>query len=501
MRYVLAGDVNTLNPTLGGLALENTVTEAIFDGLVKLNDRDDVAPDLALAVPRRSNGGISKDGRTLTYHLRHGVVWHDGQPFSSADVAFTYATITNPHTNAPNVSAYRQVEWLATPDPYTVVVRLKSPSAPAVGQLFCNGENGQIIPKHLLENSADFNRDAFGLHPVGTGPMQFDRWEHGSRIVLKSNPHYFAGAPHIRELQLLVVPDANTRLTMATAKEADVVGIAPNDLDRVKTLTGYTVMEAQGFTEVYLTFNVTRTPFDDVRVRRALMMALDRKRIVENSLRGTATLANSLMPPYHWAYVKDNGVLPFDPAAAGALLKQAGWTPGPDGIRRNGERPLAFTLISYSGSATRSALAQQIQIGWRAAGADVSLRLSPANVLLGTTGLLTTGKFDASLDGFTFDPDPDRAYLIGRRFFPPRGFNASRYQNARADELSDKAMASYEASARAPLYFDLQRLLNRDVPMIPLAWPKSLYLVNADLRGFKPEPVNSDFWNVQDWQI
>ncbi len=502
VRYAISNDLNTLNPVLGGLAYENAIEEAIFSGLVKLDDRQRLIPDLATEVPSPSNGGVSADGRTITYHLRRGVRWQDGVPLTSADVAFTFAKITDPSVNAPNTAPYSHVQRITTPDDHTVVVHLRAPWAPAVGQLFCDGENGSIIPKHLLEHSADFNHDAFGIHPVGSGPLRLKSWERGSRIILVSNADYFAGAPKIKEVDISIVPDENTRLTLASSKELDITPIgSPNLLARLRGIPGYSLRLVQYTAGTFLTINVSRDPFRDARVREALALALDRARLRSTVWAGTATAALSFTPPSSWAYAADNGSPPYDPALAGRLLAQAGWRAGPDGIRSRGDRRLAFALSIASGSTIARELAQLIQQEWRAVGADVAIQSLPLNVLRSPDGLWTMGRFDVSLGSFIFDPDPDRSANLGSQFIGARGFNEGRYVSAQSDRLTAQAVAVYAHAARAPLYAQLQRLWNRDLPVVPIAWPQAIYLVNADLHGFRPEPVNSDFWNVQDWQI
>ena len=502
MRYAIASDINTLNPVTTTLAVEQDIDEAIFNGLVELDDQQRVIPDLATEVPTLRNGGISRDGKAIVYHLRRGVKWHDGQPFTSADVIFTFHTILNPHVNAANTAIYQQVRAIAAPDPYTVVVHLKSPSAPAVGQLFCNGENGEILPKHLLQHSADFNRDPFGVHPVGTGPMILDRWERGARLVLKPNPDYFRGAPHIRELQVLLVPDNNTRLTMVTAKELDVVQIPlATELPRLRAIAGYSVQLVRGYGAVFATFNLTRPPFDDVRVRQALTLALDRRQLIDHTYGEAGIVGDSTLPPYSWAYAPDNGALPFDPARAKALLDEAGWKLGPDGVRaKNGAR-LGFSLLTYAGATQRTILAQQMQNAWREVGADVALRPMQINVLFARDSILNKAQYDVSLEGFIFDPDPDRTVNFSSQDFSPVGFNNSRLSDPEVDALLARGIGLYDRNLRQPIYARLQRRLNQLVPTIELAWPKTIYVVNDDLHGFKAEPVNSDFWNIEQWSI
>jgi len=502
VRYAVSNDINTLNPVLSSLAIEEDIEEAIFSGLVKLDDGRRLVPDLATEIPSAKNGGVSADGRTITYHLRRGVLWQDGQPLRSADVAFTFAKITDPSVNAPLSAPYAHVEKITTPDDFTVLVRLKAPWAPAVGQLFLSGYNGNIIPKHLLEHSTDFNRDAFGVHPVGSGPMRLVRWERGARLVLVPNRRYFGGAPKINELDVLIVPDANTRLTMLTSRELDVAQIgAPNQTARLRGFPGYELKLVPYTSGNYLIFNVSRGMLTDRRLRLSLAMALDRPRLTRTSYTGTAVVAKSFIPPFSWAFDEDNASPPYDPPRAAALLAQAGWLPGADGVRSRDGRRLMFTLSVRSGSTVAYTLAQEIQQSWRAIGADVAIKTLPINVLVSPSGLWTTGKFDIALTRYVFDPDPDRSANLGSQSIGTRGANFGRYVSAQSDGLTADAVAVYARAARKPLYARLQRLWNTDLPVLPIAWEDAIYMVNSDLRDFRPEPIDSDFWNVQEWHI
>jgi peptide/nickel transport system substrate-binding protein len=502
VRYAISNDLNTLNPVIGGLAYENAIEEAIFSGLVKLDDQERIIPDLAVEVPSVENGGVSADGRTITYHLRHGVRWQDGMPLTSADVAFTFARIEDPKVNAPNSAPYTHVAYIATPDPYTIVVHLKAPWAPAIGQLFCDGENGSIIPAHSFARSADFNRDPFGVHPIGSGAMELKAWERGARLVLVPNPTYFAGAPKIKELDILVVPDANTRLTLVTSKELDVAGIgSPNQVTRLRQLLGYSVRLVQFTWGNYLVFNLSRPLLADQQTREALALALDRPRLVETAYAGTAVSGSSFIPPYNWAYAADNRSPIYDLRGSRDLLARAGWRAGSDGVLVRGSQRLAFTVTFTTGNTIALSEAEQMQAQWRAIGADVALQVLPLNVLRSPDGLWTTGRFDVGLVNLVFDVDPDREANLGSGFIGSRGFNDGRYVSALSDRLSAQAVAVYPHAERALVYAKLQRLWNHDLPVLPIAWPQAIYVVNDDLRNFKPEPVNSDFWNIQEWEI
>jgi len=493
---------NTLNPLIGGLYIENYIQEAIFDGLVKLDSNGTVLPDLAQVVPSLSNGGLSRDGKTITYRLRRGVVWHDGAPFTSADVVFTYKEMTNPKVPFPAASTFSDVASVTAPDAYTVVVRLKKPLAMALNQLFCDGENGQIVPKHLLDHSNNLLTDPFGNHPIGTGPLEFSRWEHGTEIVLVPNPHYFLGAPQLREVDIFTIPDANTALTMARSREIDVAQLTtPSQAVTLRGVPGINVIAAPAYSLTYVEFNVRRPPFDDRSVREALALAIDRPAIAQRSYDGFAVAADSVIPPYSWGYTKDNGAPPFDPAAARKLLDADGYVAGPDGVRaKNGIRLEAAILVDAA-SASGLSGAQQVQAYWRAVGVDAAVKPMPLNVIRGPGGPAENGTFGVFYATIGFDVDPSRDTLLSRQSFPPKGNDLARYSTPQVERLIDLGASTYDRAQRAQYYAQLQRQVNYDMPDIPIAWPRFIYAVNTDLRGFMPETVNSDFWNVQNWRI
>src|ERR1700730_4877681 len=284
VRLAINADPNTLNPILETTLQELYMDEAIFNGLVKYDGSGNLIPDLALQVPSTRNGGISADGKTITYRLRHGVKWQDGWPFTAADVAYTFSAIMDPRTNDVYQAYYGRVIKLDTPDPFTVVVHLRAPFADVLSDFFsCNTSLG-ILPKHLYAGTRDINRDYHNDHPIGTGPYRLERWDRGSLLVLKANPEYFGGAPKIDEIDVHIVSDQNTLVAMLSSHDLDVSSqITPNELERLRRIGGIRVLLVTTYVERFVSFNVSHPPFDDVRVRRALALALDRKRIAQTS--------------------------------------------------------------------------------------------------------------------------------------------------------------------------------------------------------------------------
>jgi peptide/nickel transport system substrate-binding protein len=490
----------TLNPLLARDVAEVDVEGAIFDGLVKLNNNGQLIPDLAVAVPSRANGGIAADGVTVTYHLRHGVRWQDGVPLTASDVLFTYHALIQPGINSPYTGFYQSyVRSVVAPDPYTVVVRLAKPYAPALGRLFAATTDGLIVPAHLLARSANINHAAFNTHPVGSGPFELSRWDHGSDIVLKPFAGYFGGAPHLREIDLDIVLNQNTVISMLDSHELDVAGVIPAQYGSVRKLDGIATQLVLSTTLRLLTFNLRRAPFDDVAVRQALTLALDRDRISATTSNGIAYPAHSLIPPDSWAYTESTGALKFDPQKARAMLSADGWVPGPDGIRVKAGRRLAFSLVTYLGTSADHGLPEVLQSAWRAIGADASIRYVPISLMYGEPGIAADGTFDVALDGFVFDVDPDRSNYIEARFDRPNGGNEARYHDPAVFALSEAALGAYDQSVRKAYYTRIAERLNRDVPYVPLHWQRFVYVVNTSLKGFKAEPRVSDFWNVREW--
>ena len=501
LRMAIKAEPNTLNPVLSGLIEEGEVEGAIFDGLVKFDDHGNLQPDLAVAVPSQENGGISRDGRTITYHLRHGVTWQDGAPFSAADVAFTYRAYTDPTVNTFYTETYKRITKLETPDPFTVVIHMKEPFAPALLQFFELNTGGFVIPEHLLSRSADFNSDPFGKHPVGTGPFTLERWDHGSLIVLRANPHYFGGMPKVREVDVHIVPNPNTQITMLSSHELDVAAyLTPVQLAQVRQIAGVHALLVPTLLERFLTFNGKRAPFDDPVVRRALAMALDRERLNRTAYVGTAVTAQTLIPPSSWAY-DPAGAPGYGPKIAASLLQRDGWVLAADGTRHKGGRQLSFGLLNQTESNALSTMGQEIQREWLAIGVTTQLRAVPKNVIYGNPGLATDGKFDSLLDDWEADPDPDRSQIIETKSFAPHSYNDAFYSDADVDRWSEQALATYDAPARKRLYSLIQRRLNRDLPYVPLVWEGRIFGVNDDLHGFAPAPGSTEFWNATSWRI
>ncbi len=503
VRIGLYEEPDTLDPVLGSMAFASDIYQLVFDGLIRYDDKARPIPDLAREIPTQANGGISRDGKTLTYHLVRNARWHDGVPFTSADVAFTWRAMMNPNNNVTSRAGYDKIVTIDTPDKYTVRVKLRQPYPPAV-YLFRDLNGGAIVPEHILAGYRDINKIAFNTHPVGTGPYRFRAWAHGSEMRFDANPSYFAGKPRIPHVLVRFIPDQNTLLDALRTHEIDVdYGVPALQAEQMKSFDGIKLANVSTLHWEHLTFNTRRPPLDDRTVRLALAYATDINTIYRKIYRGLGTLGPvHFNPDFGWA---DPAIryYPHDVAKAAALLDSDGWKAGPDGIRRKAGAPLAFSISTVAGVKNREAIEVLLQSEWREAGVDLSVKNYPAATFFapfGAGGLLYTGKIDVAL--FTWqntDPDPDDEPYISPANVPPAGQNVSFYQNADIGKWQRAALLTYDVPARRALYYKIQHVLIDQVPEYVLDWLPEITASNVDLKGVRPVPVGSDLWNIADW--
>jgi peptide/nickel transport system substrate-binding protein len=501
VRIGLPQQPNTLNPLVGGEFYENYLDEAIFSGLVVIDSRGNVAPDLIQNVPTKRNGGISGDGLTITYILQPGLKWQDGAPLTAADVAFTFKLMRDPKVPFPLASQYTNVASLEARDKQTVVVHLKKPDADAVAELFVNGQNGSIVPEHVLRNAADIRKAPFSAKPVGSGPYSVESWSRDTGLVLRANPRYFRGRPAIGELRVRVIPDTNTMAIALRAGDLDFApGITPAAVSMLRGTPAIRLDEAPTEGLVWLIDRVDAPPFDDARVRRAFGLDAGRDAIARKAYLGYAQPAVELVPPWSpWATVRH--APPADPKGAAKLLDDAGWRVGPDGVRTRGSRKLSVTLTTIAGGRALLTTATLLQAQWHELGADVAIKTAEANQLYAPDGILAKGEFQFALTAIGFATTPDRSTVLSSHSFPPAGSNSAHYANAAVDKAIEQAQTSLDPATRRHAFAAIEKAVAADAPYAPLVWEHTIVAVSKKISGFKQEPVNSDLWNVYEWKL
>ena len=508
LRWAENSEPDTFTPEIGNS--QTDVDLSMFWGgyLFDWNDRNEFEPELATAVPALSNGGISADGLSITYHLRKGVKWQDGAPFNADDVIFTYQQIMNPANFITSRVGYDRISRIDAVDGSTIVVHLKEKYAPFVSSFFTMSATPFcILPKHILApwvaGHGDLNHAPFNTKPVGTGPFEVAEWVHGSSIKMVANPRYWRGPPKLHEIDVQFVPDTATIATLWQSHAIDFQDNAAAEelplLDRVSGLHVYMTPFTQ-YAEVAL--NVQNPMLSDVHVRQALAYATNTAPLIRSS-RGRDMAGDSDQPSFSWAHGVHNKLYHFDTRRSAALLDAAGWRLGDDGFRyRDGHR-LSLVLATVHNSAAEH-VAELFQQEWHQVGVDVSVKTYPASLLLadyGSGGIIQTGKFDAAFSAEANGVDPDDSWLWMCDQIPPNGQNAYRYCNREVDALERVALTTYDQSQRKAAYGRIQQILTNDEPSILLWYVRRVDIANSDLQGYKPAHAVTTFWNTWEWQI
>lgn len=477
------------------------IQTCVVEGLTTTDEQMRVVPLLAQEVPTLENGGVvlrRDGGMDVTWKLRPGVRWHDGVPFTSADVKFTVDAINSPAYNPESTDGFDRIASVDTPDPLTAVVHYKEIYAPYDIQ-FIRG----ALPKHVLDGRDIDRAQDYNRAPLGTGPYRVAEWKAGEYILLERVPHYWRGenVPKIRRLMFRFVPNTNTRINQLKSGEVHVVALVPWDKYReVAAVPSIAVRKTPGNAYEHVTLNERQfPPFADLRVRRALVHAIDRELYARTILGGLAPVVDGPIQPISWAYTGDVRRYAYDPARARALLDEAGWIPGPDGVRRRDGRPLAFTLITQAGFAIRENIAQAIERQLRDVGVDVTVQLVDGTAI---SALWFEGRFDAMLHWWQMPSDPELATFFAADRTPPAGRNINYYRDEALTRLLYASDRTVDREERRRLLQEAQRRIAEAAVEIPLYNVTRIDAVPATLRNFKGNPTNTGiFWNVHEWEI
>jgi peptide/nickel transport system substrate-binding protein len=503
LRIADISEPDYLNPYLSEMDISYDISSLLYSYLVIADDRGRLVGDLATGVPTLANGGISKDGRTYVYRLRHGVLWHDGVTFASKDVAASWHAVMNPSNNTFEREGYDQVTRIETPDPYTVVVRLRQRYPPFVTRFFAPLQEGAkpVLPAHVLAAGGSFNTGSLSAHPIGTGPFRFVSWERGDRIVLARFDRYFKGRPRLSRIELRFIPDPQTIASELQAHRIDLIVVPQTSLlDTYRSLAGVVVATASSNSQAALILNAQTPLLREAAVRRAVSVAVPYEQIVADVTRGLYELPRNSLPPTALGYVP-LPVRQLDVAQAKRLLEASGWRTGADGIRsRNGMR-LELTLDTIAGATNFERSALLMQASFRAAGIDLDIKTYPYRTIFVTDGPIYSGRYEIAYYSNTLNWDPDVYNFLACDRWYPKGQNIFRFCDSRLDALERAGLQTDEPRARAEIYRQASALIWRDVPYVPVYDARRLIVRSADLKNYRPNMTSTPWWNASEWDI
>src|SRR5579885_951442 len=505
LRIAQQWEPQSLNP-----ALENGTSAAewgqlLFSYLLNYDGEGRLVGDAAIAVPTPSNGGISRDGLTITYHLRSGIRFADGVPLTARDCIWSVQAIQNPRNLVQSRFAYDVVARADAPDDRTLVLHLKKRFPPAESVVMAP-QGFPILPRHLLAQYSDFNRIPFDAKPIGSGPYVVDSWQRGDRVVMHPNPYFFKGVPSIKKLQIQFVPDPQSAINLLQTHE--IQGFE-NDQDVsnyafLKTIPGYSVTATPEDAVGSIIFNTQSALTSDPRVRTALARAVDVRTLVEKSYRGAVDARDAGRGLFLWAYdPAAYPAIPYDPASARRLLDEAGWRLGTGGIRERNGVALRPLLIIQAGTPIDAIAANLIAQYERAVGVDVAIKqfnitqfVAPAS----EGGPVYGGKFQMALYPFVKGDDPDTTDQFSCATVPPRGYNKSRICDPRLDALLAEGQRTYDLARRKAIYARMQALLHEEMPIALLYQRPELDTFTTRLRG-QTTSLSTAWWNVGAWSL
>jgi peptide/nickel transport system substrate-binding protein len=469
-------DPGALNPAVTTSGATHPVTDQIFNGLVGLDEQLAPVPELA------ERWAIEDEGRTYRFALRRDVRWHDGAPFTSADVEFTFEEALLRYHSRTRAALEDLIVRIETPDPHTVVFRLNRPYGPLLQRL--DVVEASIIPRHQYEGH-DLLSGEPTRQPIGTGPFRFVSYAPADRLVLERNPDYFrSGLPNVDRIVFRILPNPATAVAALERGHVDFVGIVPGaDIRRLQGRAEIAIVPGPGgsggsLCQDVLIPNVTRPPFDDVRIRRAIAHAIDRDFIVERVYFGqgrpaTGPVTNLLA----WAYTPDVRQYPHAPAEARRLLDQAGFPPGPDGVRFR---------VTFTHASNHQRLGQALREQLRAVGITLELRTLDFNAAVEQVFVKKT--FDLGLASYCNGADPDigvRRVYVSSNIGPYPFSNGAGYRNPLIDELFDEATMYTDRERRRAVYLEIQRILAEDVPYFWLIDSETLRAHRTAFTGFR----------------
>ena len=445
VNFLIEAAPTNLDPRIGVDAFSEDLDGLMFDSLVAHDQRLNVVADLAQKWE-------TPNPTTYVFHLKPNVKFHDGRPLTSADVKFTFDSISSGAIKTAKAGSFRIVQSIETPDVSTVIFHLREPYASFLWDLTKPGIG--IVPQGSGVELAQ--------HPIGTGPFQFVSTTTDEEILVERNPNYFGGAADIPRVRFRIVPDAIVRALELRKGTGDVTvnSLTPDIVLSFQNDPNAAIEDQAGTTLAYIAVNFDDPILSHREVRQALAYATDRNTLIQNLLRGMALPAGSLLPANHWAYEPKAKQYDYNTQQAEALLDQAGFRRGADGIRFH------ITLKTSTDQSTRL-LAEAIADEWKRVGVALDLRSLEfatfyADITHGSFQLYTL-----RLVGGNNDPDIFE-YVFSSKKMPPNGANRGHYKNPRLDGLLDQARVEMDREKRKTILSQIQKLVAEDEPFINL---------------------------------
>lgn len=495
-----SSDITMVNPMISQDLAASFVTGRLFEGLVGID------PTTGTLIPGLADAwDLGSDGVRYRLYLNPNATWHDGKPVTADDVVYSFGIMSDPSGLSPSQGALAQaLASIEKIDDRTIELVAKDRMA-----TFLDNTAGAvpIMPKHIWESvpAADWASDGgtTGSDPsrvVGSGPFRFVEWVQNDHITVERNDAYWQPdlVPVIDRYIYRVVTDSTTAMQTVQTGEADITGLSPSQAPAfIKNNPDMVITEFDRANITYYETNMDEaktTLFLDVRVRQAMLYALDRDLIAETVYLGYAIRADGPQPPLSPAYAPEEitTIYTYDPDKANALLDEAGWTRGDDGIRAKDGQRFAFDFTYEEDSATLDQLVPYIQQCWKDIGLEMTAAAMP---FAAQQDQINKRDYDVALTGITLDTTGNQGIMYRSDSIYPAGFNEVKYANPEYDRLDDLQLRELDPARRRAILIEQSNIIARDVPMAPLVFAKGVMANSPRVHNYFPTGYSST-WSL-----
>lgn len=510
----IAQEPDSLDPMFGEMLAGIEIRGAIFRSLLMRDDSLKLRPVMAEEIPTLENGGIEllpEGGMKTTWKLKKGFKWEDGAPVTAEDFIFAHKAIMTQGMPVITRDIDRRIGRMEAPDPYTLVVYWKERFYRA------NEDVHYPLPKHVLEpilkqGPKKYRESFFNTNPIANGPFRLKDWEPGNHLVLERNPHYPGDPPHFERVIYKIIPNTGTLEANLASNAIHAISPIGFSLDQgldIQKRRGkeFKIHFTPGMYWEHMDVNTQSPLLNDKRVRQALLYATNRKGIVKALFEGKQEMAHTWLPAKHYGYNPDAKKYAYDLERAKKRLKEAGWEPGTNGIRRNSDgKELRLVLMTTSGDKLREKVQQIIRSDWRKAGIEVTLRNQPAKVFFSDT--VRYRKFPhLAMYSWVLNPSSDGENVWTIKNIPSeknnwQGQNTSGFVHEEISRLNHLIPATIDKRKRFELFQKEQEIWTEELPAIPLYFHVEVSVTNPRFLNWKPTGTNTPVtWNAEKWRF
>lgn len=476
---------------------QKAIIGLIYEGLVKIDGEGTVKPALA------ENWEVSEDGRKYSFNLRRDVTWHDGTAFTSRDVKATFDKIValrkDKKAAIQSFQVFNNIESYEIQDDYSINISLYKPDAGFLYHLdfgLCQAGAGGTSDEKQNKEKVETEDNT----PIGTGPFKFEK-QNSETIILSRNDGYYGEKPYLESLEIKLFPDLYSMKEAFKAQEVDLISIEEQDWGIFQNMTNVTLLQYPSRYFEFMALNLRKDLFKDPKIRQAILMGIDREKILQDTTMGRGIVIDGPILPYSWAYNSQIPHVTYNSQKALEILKGAGWNDeDEDGIleRKNGSKKqnFEFELLVNTTNTARYQAASQIKADLEKMGISVKL--------VGLTweelkNRVLKKNYDAALMGWELSPNADLRFMFLTDEIK-NGYNFVSYSNSELDSLLIKAQAQSLEADRRLLLYQIQEILAKDIPYIFLYSPYNLMAINSRIKDVKPDAVNP-LNNITEWWV